>query len=487
MIADTTAPSLEVRNPRNTFIMNIQEYAADASCSLRGQDLPVTTNLASIPATEGNHTVAFDCTSGQNNAPTQQRYAIVDRTDPVVAPLPYMGSVGAVIPYGMPFVDPGASCDPGPSGIHSRGDNSTLLDTGMPGSRSIQYWCADRSGNNGTASRQVTVMPPSSPSLLILGDNPVRHPFGVPYVDDGALCSDGTAEPEHITGNASRVNVTRSGPQSVLYMCHGLEDSRQVVVVDELFLRLLGPNPMTVMVDSKYVEPEAECMLPSGTDTVLNITGEVDTSRLGSYYVDYDCRGEGQRAGATRTVNVMSRPGGDEDWHQAPTLALDWLTGERVVRGGITLDGIEHDSGDNFHADVDAQATVGANHTITLKIHSQMVLEEAGLHLGVPDLSRATDAEASILVSLEPLPDGAPAYRVSGVRHFQPFPLLDVGATSASARVAPCGAGDLDCAAVDITFRLQASPAHGIFAVSAMDTERRYTVTYANSGIDVTG
>ncbi|MDA7943413.1 MAG: DUF5011 domain-containing protein [Nitrosopumilus sp.] len=487
-VQDTTAPSLEVRNPHNTFIMNIQEYAADASCSLGGQDLPVTTNQASLPATEGNHTVTFDCSSGQNAAPTQKRYAIVDRTDPVVTPLPYMGSVGAVISYGMPFDDPGASCDAGPSGVHSRGDNSTLLDVLAPGSQSVQYWCADRSGNNGTASRQVTVMPPSSPSLLVLGDDPVRHPYGAPYVDDGALCSDGVTPPEHITGNASMVNVTRPGPQSVAYTCHGLEDSRTVHVVDGLVFRLLGPNPMAVMLGAPYVEPRAECSMPSGSDTILNITGKVDTSKLGPYYVHYDCRaGDGQRAGATRTVNVMPRPGGEEDWHLAPTFALDWLTGERVVHGGISLDGTPHDGGDNFHADVDALAAVGANHTVTLKIHSQMVLEEAGLHLGVPDLSRATDAEASILVSLEPLPGGPPAYLVTGVRHDQSFPLLDVGATSASARPAPCGAGERDCLAVDITFRLQARPAHGIFAVSAMDTERRYTVTYANSGIDVTG
>ena len=461
---------------------------ADASCSLRGQDLPVTTNLASIPATEGNHTVTFDCTSGQNSAPTEQRYAVVDRTDPAVAPLPYMGAVDAVVGHGAQFDDPGASCDAGPSGVHSRGDNSTLLDTSVPGSHFIQYWCADRSGNNGTASRQVTVMPPSSPSLLVLGDYHVRHLFGTPYADDGALCSDGVGPPEHITGNASRVNVTRAATYKVAYMCHGLEDSRLVDVVDSLFLRLLGPNPMTVMVDSEYVEPDAECSMPSGSETVLNITGKVDTSKLGHYYVHYDCRGsDEQRAGATRTVNVMPRPGGDEDWHLAPTLALDWLTGERIVRGGIALDGIVHDSGDNFHAEVDARAAVGANHTITLKIHSPMILEEAGLHLGVPDLSRATDAEASILVSLEPMREGPPAYRVTDVRHFQTFPLLDAGATSASARVAPCGAAERDCTAVDITFRLQASPAHGIFAVSAMDTERRYTVTYANSGLDVSG
>ncbi|RNJ78182.1 MAG: hypothetical protein D9C04_07610 [Nitrosopumilus sp. B06] len=117
-----------------------------------------------------------------------------------------------------------------------------------------------------------------------------------------------------------------------------------------------------------------------------------------------------------------------------------------------------------------------------------MDLQRIIIYFGVPDLSRATDAESAILVEVKRDYSIPSSYDILYITHDQKEPLVDADATSATVKEVSCNVADkLKCHQFEITFRIMAPLSSDIVAFSAMDTDRRVTVTYANDGIIFAG
>lgn len=177
-----------------------------------------------------------------------------------------------------------------------------------------------------------------------------------------------------------------------------------------------------------------------------------------------------------------------EDWQEMPTFGRSWDYSQ-AVDGGLEINGRSYDITDNYHLEFERlEAGIGDANTLKVKIHSTYQMERFVLHLGVPEISRATDSESEIHVML--LPDySADGYHViAGIEHVQDEELVDEGYTSASLAGVPCSTYETPvCLEVTLDFRVLGHLSHDVAAISAIDQQRRSVTTYVNDGIAFTG
>ncbi|RNJ80744.1 MAG: hypothetical protein D9C04_00105, partial [Nitrosopumilus sp. B06] len=157
--------------------------------------------------------------------------------------------------------------------------------------------------------------------------------------------------------------------------------------------------------------------------------------------------------------------------------------------GGFKFNGKTIDITDNFHTGFpQATAKIGQTNIATIKAHSDMNLQRMILYLGVPDVSRATDAETQIIVEVRRDYSLDTGYEILSITHEQGEQLIEENSTAVSAGQIKCRSNiDKVCHEFSISFRVMAPLSSDIMAISAMDTDRRVTVSYINDGVAFTG
>ncbi|MDA7990819.1 MAG: HYR domain-containing protein [Gammaproteobacteria bacterium] len=111
---------------------------------------------------------------------------------------------------GAEYVDAGAECSMG-----SRiwlADADTDVDAGSVGTYRVEYSC-----EGSTETRAVHVVDTTAPSIY-LAKSVSEHPYGAPYEDPGAICSD-NHDPERIVHAPGAVDPRSPGPQALRYTC----------------------------------------------------------------------------------------------------------------------------------------------------------------------------------------------------------------------------------------------------------------------------
>ncbi|MDA7960439.1 MAG: DUF5011 domain-containing protein [Nitrosopumilus sp.] len=235
--------------------------------------------------------------------------------------------------------------------------------------------------------------------------------------------------------------------------------------------------------------------LPARADVDLGEDGITVSEFLrkappGRYVAFYDCNDPANDIAARVSLDILIiQRISDDDWKLTPTFGRTWAGNDQLVRGGFSFNGEAFDVTDNFHVDFVRQTSeIGSANTVTIKVHAPMILETVTLSLGIPDLSRVTDAEAEIAVDVLPDYDADGHYVISAVRHEQDEALIDEDVTSVSMAGATCNADqEVTCQEFTITFAVTAPLVSDVMAISAMDTERRATTTYVNDGVEFTG
>lgn len=156
----------------------------------------------------------------------------------------------------------------------------------------------------------------NAPVITILGTNPITVQAGSVYIDSGATATD--VEDGNLTANItkiSNVNVNILGNYSVIYSVtdsanNTVTATRNVSVIDTTspVITLNGANTLTITQNGAYTELGATALDNLDGFLTVNITGNVNTSVIGTYTITYtatDSHGNSATP-KTRTVNIVS-------------------------------------------------------------------------------------------------------------------------------------------------------------------------------------
>jgi hypothetical protein len=240
-----------------------------------------------------------------------------DPTSPVIT---LLGPNPLTLEVGTSYAEPGyAAADDQDGDMTSDVVVSGSVDHTTIGDYTLHYNVSDSSGNAAQEkTRTVSVVDTTSPTIDLLGDNPLILEVGVPYSDpgytavdayDGDISSDVT-----ITGS---VDHTALGSYTLRYNVSDSsgnvagERARVVNVVDSTapVIALLGVNPVTLALGTPYVEPGYTATDNYEGDVAADVTvaGSVDHGSVGSYVLTYNVSDSSGNVALerTRTVNVV--------------------------------------------------------------------------------------------------------------------------------------------------------------------------------------
>ena len=272
-------------------------------------------------ATPATYTLAYNVADSDGNTAAQvTRWVTVQDTLPPVVTLAGLESM--TVPLGGGFADPGAGAFDQCSGDIS--DDVTVggdtVDVNTPGSYTLSYTVLDGAGLAGFAYRQVVVVAPGTPAIVLNGSSVLPVECGSEFVDPWVVATDpedgDISDQVVVSGDA--VNTAATGDY---YLRYDVTDSgghpaarvyRTVQVVDTTppVVTLLGAPVINLVVGAVYTEPGATAADVCGGDvsSAVSITGTVNTSAPGAYTLTYRVRdmAGNYSAPVTRLVNVTA-------------------------------------------------------------------------------------------------------------------------------------------------------------------------------------
>ena len=273
--------------------------------------------------TPGTYVVTYNVQDEAGNAANEvtRDVIVTDQTAPVIT---LNGPSPLTLQVGSTYVEPGATAEDNVDGNVTGNiviDNASV-NTAVTGSYTVTYSVSDAAGNEAQETRTVVVEDMSSPSITLLGDNPLTVPASIPYNDPGAVAIDNYDG--NITANIivddTDVDTDVPGSYVVTYNVSDAagnaasEVTRTVIVEDQTapVITLNGANPLNLAVGDTYAEPGATALDNVDGDLtgaiIIDATG-VNTSVAGSYQVTYNVSdGAGNDATEViRTVNVSDQ------------------------------------------------------------------------------------------------------------------------------------------------------------------------------------
>ena len=204
---------------------------------------------------------------------------------------------------------------------------STLMFKATPlvGSHAVNVTASGNlfGGENNWRMLEITVAADTTtPTIALIGDDPLTIQAGTAYADPGYTCTDDTdaVGDLRLELNDSGLDVNTPGTYTVTYTCTDLSGNagtavRTVTVVaagtpiDTTYpaITLNGPSTLTITAGTTYTEQGATCT--DDTDGSLQVTtiGTVDASALGTHTLAYTCTdSSGNESTAIRQVRVVA-------------------------------------------------------------------------------------------------------------------------------------------------------------------------------------
>ena len=152
--------------------------------------------------------LSYSATDAAGNEGTATRtVTVVDTTAPVVT---VTGDTSVTVELGSTYTDAGATADGGETVT-----TSGSVDVNTVGTYTISYSATDAAGNEGTATRTVTVVDTTAPVVTVTGDTSVTVELGSTYTDAGATADGG----ETVTTSGS-VDVNTVGTYTILLLSY---------------------------------------------------------------------------------------------------------------------------------------------------------------------------------------------------------------------------------------------------------------------------
>ncbi|WP_368654315.1 MucBP domain-containing protein [Ornithinibacillus sp. 4-3] len=235
----------------------------------------------------------------------------IDHTTPT---LTLLGENPMSVFYGEVFEEPGYQAE----------DNFTddlevivtgEIDTNQIGEQKLTYPVQDQAGNKVTKTRTVYVIDKDQPIITLKGGNPLVLEVGTAYEEAGATAEDNVdgdiSDQIKITDN---IDTSKLGIYQVVYK---VEDSsgnqataiRTIEVVDTIApeITLNGEEEIIIELGDEYQEAGAQALdnYDGDVSNRIEITGDVDTNRIGTYQITYSVADSSNNTvSITRTIHV---------------------------------------------------------------------------------------------------------------------------------------------------------------------------------------
>lgn len=150
------------------------------------------------------------------------------------------------------------------------------------------------------------------PEISLIGSNPIEIAAGSAYTELGANAIDNVDGDVDVTITGT-VNTSRLGSYTVTYLAqdqagNSTKDTRTVHVVDKTppTISLLGDNPVQIAIGATYAEAGATATDNIDGEVRVTISGNVDTTQLGTYTLTYTAIDDaGNESNTRRLVNVV--------------------------------------------------------------------------------------------------------------------------------------------------------------------------------------
>ena len=286
--------------------------------------------------------------------------------------------------------------EPGATAIDDRdGEVEVVIsgdvDTSEVGMYTVTYTAVDLAGNSATVTRTVTVqLPPDTipPEITLIGESEITLLVGESYEEPGATAiDDRDGEVEVVI--SGDVDTSEVGMYTVTYTAVDLAGNsatatRTVTVQlppDTIppEITLIGESEITLLVSESYEESGATAIDDRDGEVEVVISGDVDTSEVGTYTVTYTAVDlAGNSATTTRTVIVQLPPD--------------------VLRPVITLNGDEKITlfeGDTY-IEHGATATDDRDGEVPVSISGEVDTSVAGTYLVTYSASDSAGNESSV-------------------------------------------------------------------------------------------
>ena len=256
----------------------------------------------------GSYLITYTATDLYGNSSSLSRNVnVIDSVAPVIT---LLGDNPMTLEALSNYVEPGATCSDNYDNSISVNISGTV-DTNTPGNYTITYSASDSSGNQSIKTRTVIIEVTTLPNITILGNNPYNLNVFTNFTDPGATAVDALGNSINVS-SSNNINKNVLGDYAVTYTAtdtwgNSMSATRTVKVVDVTnpTITVYGDNPMTVELNSNYVDPGAIASDNYTNPINVSLSGSVNTAIVGQYTLTYTASdSSGNTASATRTVNV---------------------------------------------------------------------------------------------------------------------------------------------------------------------------------------
>ena len=323
IVKDLTPPKIKLIGEETVTIEKGSEYKDEGAVTLDNEELKKVENVNENKV--GSYFVIYSAVDSYDNESKKRRIVnVIDTTPPS---LELVGDREIKIEKGTNYVESGAVSD-----SLNQIEISGEVDINKIGSYEIKYQVFDKNGNKSEIFRSVLVVDTIKPIVTITGPEKIQLQKGQAYYDIGAKSDTG----EQVLVD-NKVDTSKVGSYVITYKA--IDDSgnegiatRTIEVIDTIapVIKLKGDNPKTIIKGTVYQDDGVSIV---GNEKPI-ITNNVNSSKIGTYFVNYKVIDESGNENSTiRVVNVIKDP------NEKNIARPDYLDGILMEEegGGVTL------------------------------------------------------------------------------------------------------------------------------------------------------
>lgn len=309
-LPDTIPPVLTLYG-ETSMTLEINELFIDPGASaIDDSGATIKVKASSFDTTKvGEFTITYTAIDPSGNISTATRNVTVADTIPPVINL--FGDTSMTLEINEPFIDPGYSAIDNSRATISITTSGTI-DISKIGVYTLTYTAIDPSGNLSTATRTITIVDTIPPVITLIGTSTMNIEINSSFIDPGVIVIDDSKAV--ITPSISNnLDLSKIGVYAIIYTAidpsgNTSTTTRTINVIDTIppVIALEGPNPMTVEINTPYIEPGASAI--DNSKAIINVTSstDVDVSKLGLYKVTYTAIDpSGNTSTTIRIVNIV--------------------------------------------------------------------------------------------------------------------------------------------------------------------------------------
>ncbi len=353
---DTTPPVITLKGDQEMTVQQGETFVDPGATATDDVDGAVAVRVSGTVDTSrvGTYTLVYTAQDKSGNTAQVTRSVTVaeaivqppsDATPPVIT---LKGSTTMTLHVGDHYQEPGASATDDVDGKVAVQISGTV-DTSRVGTYTLTYTARDKAGNTATATRTVKVVKKEAadttpPVITLKGEKTITLHVGDRYREPGATATDDVDGVVRVNVRGY-VNTYKAGTYILTYTARDRAGNtarakRTVKVIEKdqtdttpPVITLKGARTMTLKQGETFKDPGATATDDVDGAVTVQVSGTVDTSKVGTYTLTYTARDKaGNTATATRTVKVVKKENNAQaDVRKGPYVLYDGIPSEMDV------------------------------------------------------------------------------------------------------------------------------------------------------------